>query len=292
MRSRRLLAVFLAAGTLSVHAAQDQTAPVPATFEVASVRPNRSGEPGSSIRRRPGGNFSATNVPVQSLLVPAFGVQRTQLVDAPRWVATERFDIIARMEREPPVLPPGSPDDPMTLAVRALLEERFRLVTHRETREMDVYALVMARPDGTPGPALRPTQQDCVRLMEGIARGAAPPPPAPGGPEVLCGVRQGPGRIVFGGSPLAQFANSLSRTLERVVVDRTGLTGGWDFELTFAPDPTLLGPLPPGVAPPAADPDAPSLFTALREQLGLKLESARGPVEVVVIDRIERPAPE
>ncbi len=120
---------------------------------------------------------------------------------------------------------------------------------------------------------------------------AAPPtPPGPGG----CGTTIRFGQIRFGGLPLADFGKALSRLTGRVVVDRTGLPGNWEFELTFAPDPTELQ-LPPGMPPPpppaAADPNAPSLFTALQEQLGLRLQPARGPVEVLVVDHVEAATP-
>jgi uncharacterized protein (TIGR03435 family) len=97
--------------------------------------------------------------------------------------------------------------------------------------------------------------------------------------------------VLFGGSPLSMFATALAGPVGRVVVDRTGLTGAWDFELTFSGDPQRGLPSP-GVEPPPDDPNAPSLFTALQEQLGLKLEATKGPVEVVVVDRVERPAPD
>ena len=100
------------------------------------------------------------------------------------------------------------------------------------------------------------------------------------------------GRIRFGGFPLALFTNSLSNQVGRAVVDRTGLTGNWDFELSFAPPPMPTGALPPGVEPPPADPNAPDLFSALQEQLGLKLEATRGPVEVMVADSVLQPTPD
>jgi hypothetical protein len=173
----------------------------------------------------------------------------------PDGVGDERFDIVAKMEGDPAPVMPGSGPDPMMLAMRRLLADRFKLAVHRETRELDIYALVMAAPLS------------------------------------ICGVRQTFGRIQFGGFPLSQFANGLAGQVGRVVVDRTGLTGMWDFELTFAAEPPR-GPLPTGVELPPIDPDAPSLFTAIQEQLGLKLESTKGPVEVVVIDKVDRPTPD
>lgn len=103
----------------------------------------------------------------------------------------------------------------------------------------------------------------------------------------MCGIRQNFGRVQMGGFPISQFANGLAGQVGRDVVDRTGLTGNYDFILTFAPDPPR-GPLPPGVELPPVDPDAPSMFTALQEQLGLKLEATEGPVEVVV-ESVDRP---
>jgi uncharacterized protein (TIGR03435 family) len=251
------------------------------SFEAASVKPNRSGDQGSSVRRQPGGRFNATNMPLRALITFAFQIQGFQLVNAPDWVAEERFDIVAKMEGDPPPVMPGSGPDQMMLAARTLLADRFKLVTHRETRELDIYALVIARPDGKLGPALRQSNDDCARAMETLRQGGPPP-------QMLCGARQNFGRIQFGGFPLSQFANGLAGQVGRVVIDRTGLTGLWDFELTFAPE-QRRGPLPPGAELPPIDPNAPSLFTAIQEQLGLRLESTKGPVEVLVVDSVERP---
>jgi uncharacterized protein (TIGR03435 family) len=150
----------------------------------------------------------------------------------------------------------------------------------------------MATPGGTPGPALRQSTQDCPRALNAARAGGPAPVGATGAPPVLCGIRTpGPGRVVGGGAPLTMLVNGLVNQIGRFVDDRTGLKGGWDFELTFAPD-APRGPLPAGGEPPPADPNAPSLFTALREQLGLKLESTKGPVDVLVIDNVSRPAPD
>jgi uncharacterized protein (TIGR03435 family) len=211
-------------------------------------------------------------------------VQDYQLVGLPAWAANERFNIEAKMAGEPPRLPGA--DDPFLVAMRALLAERFKLVARRETRELDAYALVRVRQDGRVGPALRPSAQDCRPGAQNAARGN-------GGPGVntngvpLCGIREAAGgRLRAGGTPMSLFALLLSTRLGRAVVDRTGLTGDWDFELTSSD-------LPPGARPAAAadqtDSNAPSLFTALQEQLGLKLETTRAPFAVVVVDHIERP---
>jgi uncharacterized protein (TIGR03435 family) len=193
------------------------------------------------------------------------------------------YDIVAKLEGNPQVVPPGSGIDPARLAMRALLADRFKLQLHRDTKQVDVYALVLVKP-GAVGPALKPSTQDCAAQAEASRRNNGVLPPG----ASFCGFSGGSGRIKFGGLPSSQIAAALNNYAGRTVVDRTGLTGSWEFELTFAPE---GGPGPPGVDPPAPS-DAPSLFTALEEQLGLKLESVKGPVEVLVIDHVEKPTPD
>jgi len=145
---------------------------------------------------------------------------------------------------------------------------------------------VKTRRDGTLGPNLKPAEFDCDALREeamAAARrgGAAPPANTPD--RVRCGMRSTTGQILYGGSPLNEFRAALSRMVGRAVLDRTGLEGRWDFVLTYATDAQIRSGQPT---------DAPDLFTALVEQLGLKLESTTGPVEMLVVDRIERPIPD
>jgi uncharacterized protein (TIGR03435 family) len=289
-----IVGLSVAAFSLSHSAAQTPAkAPdpnVPLYYEAASVKPNKSGEQGSSIRRQPGGRLTSTNMPLRALITFAYQLQPFQLVGDPDWIRNETFDIVAKMEGDPPPVPPGSGPDPHMLAMRTLLADRFKLTVHRDTREMDIYALVLARPDGTLGPNLRRTTTDCEALM--AANRGGPPPQAPGpNAPFQCGMRGTFGRLVVNAMPLSLFANNLSGRMQRVVVDRTGLSGNWDFELTFAQEPPQ-GPLPPGVELPPADPNAPSLVTAIQEQLGLRLQSTKGPVEVLVVDRVERPTPD
>jgi uncharacterized protein (TIGR03435 family) len=275
------------------HAQAPAQAPDPnATYvyEAASVKPHKSGEQGSSIRRVPGGRLQATNMPLRALITFAYQVQGFQLVDDPAWIRNETFDIVAKMEGDPPPVPPGQGPDPHMVAMRTLLADRFNLAIHRETREMDIYALILARSDGKLGPALKPTTQDCA-AKTATARGGPPPGPLPGpNSPVVCGIRGLPGRLIAGAMPMTLLASNLSGQVQRVVIDRTGLSGAWDFELTFAPE-RPINP-PPGVEFPPADPNAPSLFTAMQEQLGLRLQSTSGPVDVLVVDRIERPIPD
>jgi uncharacterized protein (TIGR03435 family) len=264
---------------------------IPLYFEAASIKPsNPSNPPGQGIRRQPGGRFNTINAPVRMLITFAYQIQGYQLVGGPDWISSERYDIVAKMEGDPPSVIPGSGADHMMLATRTLLGDRFKLAIHKETRELDIYALTMAKPGGKPGPKLIPARGGCS-VEELAARRGAPPPDQGGPPPVVCGIQQGPGRIRFGNYPLSLFANGISGRVGRAVVDRTGLNGNWEFELEFQPE-VPPGQLPPGATPPPVDPDAPNFFTAIQEQLGLKLEATKGPVEVWVIDGVEKPTPD
>ena len=264
-------------------------APLP-SFEVASVRPNTTGDGRVMMSIQPGGRFTATNVELRVLIRTAFNVQDFQIVGAPDWARGARYDIVAKAESDLQLGPTGGAPGPAQLMLQSLLAERFNLRTHRETREMPIYALVLAREDGRLGPNIRRSDVDCDAMF--AARRGGPPPPPPGPVErPLCGVRFSLGSL-SGGMPLRQLAGSLANVVQRVVVDRTGLTGDYSLDLTFTPEQLPQGPPPPGAPPPRFDPNGPSIFTALQEQLGLKLESTRGEVEVLVVDRLERPTPD
>jgi uncharacterized protein (TIGR03435 family) len=254
-------------------------------FEVSSVKPNKSGDGRIMLGLQPGGRFTATNVTLRVLIRNAYRVQDFQIVGAPGWLSSDHFDIVAKAEGDPP-------PDQIQLMMRALLADRFKLAVHDDKRELPIYALVLARPDGKPGPKLRPATTDCEALR-GRGRGAAPPPGPPGSPggSINCGMRMAPGNFVAGGLPLTQLAATLSQIVGRVVLDQTGLSGQFDFELSFTPEQMPQGPPPGANGPPLPpiDPNGPSLFTALQEQLGLKLESTKGSVDVLVIDRVEPP---
>ena len=274
------LALLMAAAIAAVAPAQEKDA----NFEVASVKANKSGDGNGNLRGQGSDRVVATNMPVRPMITFAYQVAGYQLIGGPGWLTTDRYDINAKLETVPtsvqPFIPGSTTPNPMQLALRHLLEDRFKLRMHRETRELDIYALVMARPGGGPGPGLKPTTQDCVAAAAAAQKGQPQVPfGAPGQP--FCGISGSPGRVKFGGLPASSFATAFAGPAGRMVVDRTGMTGSWDFELTFAPE--NRGP----DAPPA-DPNAPSFFTAIQEQLGLKLESTKGPVEVLVIDGVEK----
>jgi uncharacterized protein (TIGR03435 family) len=213
-------------------------------------------------------------LPLQSLLIFAYQLQIYQLVDLPEWVRTIRYEINALASRTP------APSE-QTVFLRALLADRFGIVTRTETQERPIYTLVLARPDGRLGPGLRPSSFDCIAIM--TARSAGQISPNTAGPA--CGIVSGPGVYSREGIPLAALVDTLSTRLERPVVDRTGLTGLFDIQLRFRP---LAG----GATAPTAGAEEPDMVTALEEQLGLKAESTRGPVQMVVFERILRPTPD
>jgi bla regulator protein BlaR1 len=254
----------------------DATSPA---FDVASIKSNKAGDGQMMMQIQPGGRMNLSNVTLRLMIRNASRIQEFQIVGGPDWLALDRFDITAKAEGNPSA-------DQMRLMFQKLLEERFKLKTHHETRELPVYSLVMARSDGTKGAQLRPSQVDCSAF-----RGSGPPP-GPGQAPPQCGFRIGPGTINAQGVTMAALVSTLSMRLNRVVLDRTGLSGNFDIDLTWTPDQNQMpqGAPPPGAPDlPPIDPNGPSIFTAVQEQLGLKLESTKGPVEVLVIDHVERP---
>jgi uncharacterized protein (TIGR03435 family) len=293
----RAALVAIVAGGAALAAQTPQSAPTPA-FEVASIKPNSSGDGRVMMQNQPG-RFIATNITLRLLIRNAYQLQDFQITGGPSWLASDHFDINAKVPdefRDLPPMRPGAGPGPLQLMIRALLADRFKLVAHNETKDSPIYALVLARSDGKLGPNLKKSETDCAAMFAaGRGRGAMPPPgPPPAGGPMPCGIRIGPGNMAVGGAPLPQVANSLGMFAGRIVLDRTGLTGNYDFELTWTPD--NMPPRPPGAGdgPPqfngvAVDPNGPSLFTAVQEQLGLKLDSQRGPVEMLVIDRAEKP---
>ena len=240
-------------------------AQAPPAFDVASVKPNKSGATQVTVSWQ--GGVTMVNVPLRAIVQFAYNINTpSRIVGHPDWTNVERFDIQAKP-------PEGvSSVEQMRPMLQTLLADRFKLVAKLEKREVQSYALVKAKANGPLGSGLKLSTAKCA------GRGATPATPD----AVQCGVRPaGPGRISLVGIPMAQLAPLISVAVQRPVVDRTGLPGTYDVELTFSP----------GAAPGSdlANPDAPSLFTAIEEQLGLKLDAEREVVEVLVIERIDRP---
>jgi uncharacterized protein (TIGR03435 family) len=302
VKSFRAIALASIAATAALAAQAPQEPAGGWAFEVASIKPNNSGDGRVMMQTQPG-RMTMTNVPLKLLIRQAYQLQDSQIVGGPNWISSDHFDVIAKMpEGFQPTPGPPNPaagPTPVQLMIRALLADRFKLAVHNETKELPIYALVLARSDGKLGPQIKKSETDCAAVMaaaRGRGPGAMPPPPGGpgrGGDNMPCGMRIGPGALTMGGSPLSQFAQSLGMFAGRIVLDRTGLAGAYDINLTWTPDqmprPAGGGDQPPLINGAAVDPNGPSLFTAVQEQLGLKLDSQRGPVETLVIDRAEKP---
>jgi len=283
----RMKAALLAA--LAVMATIPRSAPLsaqPATpaFASASVDPNTSGTGTGRMQLRPGGGFAATNVTLRELV--AFAYQRhafdkRDVTGGPDWSDTDRFDVTAKAASEHVVDPDGAFRQTWSM-LRTLLADRFKLKAREENRDRPVYVLTRVSTGGALGPKLRPSDIDCGAVM----RGERPMKPGEGPP---CSMKTPPGRLFANTFTMPAFASLLSAHLDRVVVDRTGLEGRYDFEVESSDikAPPNYKPGPSDLAlPPAA---GPALAVALREQLGLKLEPQTAPVPVVVIDSAERP---
>lgn len=221
-------------------------------FEVASIKPNASGDNRIMIRMAPGGRFTATGITLKQLIAQAYGVRDSQVSGGPGWISADRFDIQAK---GPDGMPDRVPPEVLRPMLRALVEERFQLETHKETKEMPVYALV----PGKGGAKLTPSA-------------------AEGQPQMRMGRGQVSGKKV----PMAMLAQQLAIVLGRNVIDKTGMKGDFDFTLEWTPEPGQGGP-------PPADSSGPTIFTAVQEQLGLKLEADKGPVDIIVIDSVSKP---
>jgi uncharacterized protein (TIGR03435 family) len=266
-------------------AAMRQTA---AGLEIASITPKTAGTTasGGGIRFQPkGGEVQATDVTLAELV--KFAYQRhffdeREVTGGPAWVSSDRFDLLVRVSGGHVFDADGVPRKTLAL-LRALLVERFKLKVREENRERPVYALTIAGTDGRLGPKARQSNIDCVAVIRGERPAALP------GQGPLCGFKTPPGRLFANTFPMPAIASLLSRHLDRPVIDRTGLSGSFDIELEAAeikaaPD---YKPGPSDLAlPPAA---GPTIFVALQEQLGLKLESVMAPLAVIVIDYAERP---
>jgi len=245
-----------------------------AGFEAVSIKSNTSGDQRMSIGTR-GRTYGATNAPLRPVIAEAFDLsfEQDRLVGGPGWLVSDRFDIRA-------TIPEGAGNQWRQM-LQTMLAERFHLAVHRETRDAPMFALVLARSDGRLGPRLRKASTDCAAL-----RAAGTPIPTPAaGEEPVCS-SQVDDAIRGRGQRIATLARMLTQFAGREVVDRTGLPGGYDFDVKLPDDSGGRRPGAPGL--PAADAAAGGIFTVIQDELGLKLESTR-PAEFVVIDRVDRP---
>ena len=250
------------------------------TFDVVSIRPNNALDRSGMISSPAAGQFHISNLPARAIVNYAYDLRDLELVDAPEWTRTERFDLAATYAGNAP-----RTSDEVHRMLQAALADRFQLRVHRETRELPIYRLTKAREDGRLGPQLQSSDVDCAQwLADKKPQFIGTPPIGPTGARPACLMVAQRAFIVAGTKPLPQLALALESIVGRRVVDATGLPGNFDLVLQWTPTPGL-----DGTSTAASSDDTLSVFTALQEQLGLKLEPARGPVDVLVVDHIERP---
>ena len=269
VNKRAVLILAMLCGAVGLSAQTSGPQPSEARFEVVSVKPARADTNRTGFRPEPT-RWSGV-LTVTGAIAFAYQIEPNRIVGAPQWASQERYEINARTA-------PRKPGDIQQM-MRHLLEERFALRAHRERREISVYALLMARADGRLGPGLQRVQRDCTRPAENLSG---------------CSVSSGVGRFRANGQPWGTVVGLLDGSVvpERPLVDRTGLSGQFDIALEWNPNITRV---PQGVnnPPTLAELEArPVLFTALQEQLGLKLESDTAPIDVVVVDSVDRPTPD
>jgi uncharacterized protein (TIGR03435 family) len=245
------------------------------TFDVVSIKPNPTTAPQMVIGTPPGGGLNASAVTPRFLIRFAYAIDNSLIISVPAWAESTRFDVVATGRA-------GSLDATREM-MRAMLADRFRLRAHVETREMPVYVLTTRRADGRLGPQIRESRVPCI-ARERTAPRPAPPQSLPSSSEAMpCELRMALGHFSGGSVPIDDLARGMSVVLSRNVLDRTGLSGRFDLVLNYTPDSVLLQA--PG------DADSPPIVTALKEQLGLELNGAREPTEVLVIDSIDTPTP-
>jgi uncharacterized protein (TIGR03435 family) len=239
------------------------------SFEVATVKPGNPADHRKMFGLMPGGRFSASNMTLKELIIFAYNLKDQQLSGGPGWTNSDVFDVVGKPESS------ATPEQ-IRQMMQALLADRFKLSMRRESKELQVYNLVVAKN----GP----------KLTESKVEEA----PTPGGPRRM--VRMGRGELNGQLMSMGTLADVLSKMAGRTVVDKTGLTGSYDVKLEWTPDPgepQMRMPemrMPEASPPPVADASGISLFTAIQEQLGLKLDAQKGPVDVFTIERVEKPS--
>jgi uncharacterized protein (TIGR03435 family) len=274
MRAKRVIQLCAAISSFTaVIQAQPKEPDSHFSFEVASIKPSNLLNGNQSINFAPGGQLKCTNVSLRMLVRFAYNMRDDQLVNVPGWAETEHYDILAKPSADDL---PGEPPEHSEAAVvrlrartQSLLAERFGVVSHPETREMPILALVVAKGGpklGEPKPA------------------ADIPASGPNGPQISFNDR----RVSCKNVTMQRFSQGvLGPKMARDVIDQTGLDGAYDFKMDFVPDEGASRR--PGDAS-ASEPTGPSFLAALQEQLGLRLEHTKGPVHLLVIDKIERPS--
>jgi uncharacterized protein (TIGR03435 family) len=242
------------------------------SYDVASIKPSKAGD-GSTLLFRTG-TFTAKGMTLKSLIKEAYGIEDDQISEAPKWVSSQTYDIEAKVDGADAATLEKLSDDQSRLMFQSFLRDRFQLKVHWETKDLPVLALVVAKG----GPKLQQAKPGDT-YPDGIKG-------PDGKPEGHAGMMMwGRGRLTGQGIPIGNLVPPLTQELGRIVQDKTGLTGKYDIELRWTTD---------DAAPDsrsASDSPGPSIFTAMQEQLGLKLESQKAPVKVLLIDHVEQPPP-
>jgi uncharacterized protein (TIGR03435 family) len=266
MKTRPFVTVLLAVTVLGSPFAGAQSAD--GSFEVAAVRRNTSESTGGGGGPRPGGGYRLTNVTVRSLIALAWKVPSNRVVGGPGWLGIERYDVDARTKEK-------TANEDLLGMLRTLLRERFKAAVRIEQRELPVYHLVLARADGELGPSLERATIDCTdpEARKKAAANASRPD------RIVCGFTDNAGSLEGGGLTMQTLAQILTSPSGRPVIDRTGLVGGYNMTLKWTPALSADSPAS----------DTVSIFTAVQEQLGLRLQSATAPLDVAVVDAVERP---
>jgi len=237
-------------------------------FTVASIKPSADDFPGMVIRQLGNGGYSAQKVVVLALLTSAYGVSPQRILGLPSWAKADRYDIEARYEAG------DSPVPPLNLLLQGLLRERFSLAAHMESRDFPVYFLRAIAKDGNPGAGVKASRFDCSdpTTTNGAQQNNQRAPNGAG----ACTAIERPDAFIAGGVTIDSLARSIRIPAGRDVINDTGLSGAWEFSLEFAPPGDTSG-------------DKPDIFTAIKNQLGLKLESGTAPLDVLVVDSVARP---
>ena len=251
------LALSMSLGCLSAQSA----------FEAASIKPSPPETRFFSMNKLPGGRLRTTGATLGDLLELAYHLESFQITGGPSWLNSARYDISATAKGD------AVTAEQQRQMIQNLLADRFKVVVHREIKQLPIYELTVTKSGSK---------------LSGAETGSCPDPPVPSNP---CGGFRISNRSLMTGNKVTvvQLAADLSFLLGRLVVDKTGINGIFDIRLEWTPDPNLGKAS--GDAEPRPGSDGPSIFTAVQEQLGLKLESRRGPAEILVIDRAEKPSP-
>lgn len=262
-----VLASAVAISVTSLVAAQQ-----PLRFSVVSIKPSVDNGPGMKNEPRANGDYSVRKVTLSALLAGAYNIPSSRIEGVPSWWKTTRFDIDARYEPAGP----SAPVPPRTTLLQSMLRDRFALIAHTEKRNLPVYALRIARTDQRLGPGLQHSTLACAgtdRPSNTRDRNTKAPNGAP-----ACGAIEDPEEFIASGMTLDVLAQALRPAAGRDVVNETALAGRWDITLQFAPVGEAIG-------------DKPSVFTAVQEQLGLRLEPSTALLDVLVVDRVNQPTP-